>query len=468
MLSRHSMSQKTVEASAILRDLGDGLVLRRGAVEDADAVADLLAEINGVAGIRDETIAIWTRDLFAGRLPTFTASDFTLVEDTNSGAIASMQNLISQTWSYGGVEFGVGRIELVATDPAYRRRGLIRAQMDVVHEWSAQRGEKVQAITGIPWFYRQFGYEMALDNRDVIPPLLVGRGGYRPNVPELKEGEPEAYHLRPATREDLPVIGDIYDQGMRRYLVSCVRDQELWRYELDGHTEGSSCRSEIRVVDTANGEPVGFLMHESHLSGNRLSVSVYELRPDMSWTAVTPSVIRYLLRTGEEYATRDGLAEGLGAFAFLLGKEHPVFGAISDWLPRPGRYYAWYLRIPDLPDFIRHIAPVLERRLAESTAAGYTGELKISFIVGGLRLSFKGGRLARVENWQTTQEDSRYRPIARDALFPGLIFTQVLFGYRSVEELEYAFPDCVITPGKARELLNMLFPKQPSFLWGVE
>ena len=39
----------------------------------------------------------------------------------------------------------------------------MRKQFDVIHAVSAQRGELMQGITGIPWYYRQFGYEMALD-----------------------------------------------------------------------------------------------------------------------------------------------------------------------------------------------------------------------------------------------------------------------------------------------------------------
>ena len=41
------------------------------------------------------------------------------------------------------------------------------------------RGELVQGITGIPYYYRQFGYEMALD-------LGGGRMCYAPQIPELK------------------------------------------------------------------------------------------------------------------------------------------------------------------------------------------------------------------------------------------------------------------------------------------
>ena len=73
--------------------------------------------------------------------------------------------LISQTWTYDGIAFGVGRPELVGTAPAYRRRGLVRTQFEVLHQRSAERHERLQAITGIPWYYRQFGYEMALNPR---------------------------------------------------------------------------------------------------------------------------------------------------------------------------------------------------------------------------------------------------------------------------------------------------------------
>jgi hypothetical protein len=54
-----------------------------------------------------------------------------------------------------------------------------------------ERGHKVQAITGIPYYYRLFGYEMALD-------LAGRRFGFEANVPKLKDGEEEPYRIRPA------------------------------------------------------------------------------------------------------------------------------------------------------------------------------------------------------------------------------------------------------------------------------
>ena len=122
-----------------------------------------------------------------------------VVEDQRRGKIVSSLNLISQTWTYGGMPFGVGRVELVGTDPSYRRRGLVRAQFEIVHRWSQERGELAQMITGIPYYYRQFGYEMALD-------LGGGRVGYAPQIPELAAGGTEPYRVRPAVEADLPFI----------------------------------------------------------------------------------------------------------------------------------------------------------------------------------------------------------------------------------------------------------------------
>lgn len=154
-----------IKTTTVIRDLGDGLILRRSTPEDAEALATFNAAFHSDDGPDkpDERLAAWTRDLLTRPHPTFHPDDFTIVEDARSGKIVSSMNLISQTWSYAGIEFGVGRPELVGTLPEYRQRGLIRLQFDEIHKWSAERGELVQAITGIPFYYRQFSYEMGLE-----------------------------------------------------------------------------------------------------------------------------------------------------------------------------------------------------------------------------------------------------------------------------------------------------------------
>ena len=50
---------------------------------------------------------------------------------------------------------------------------------------------------------------------------------------------------------------------------------------------------------------------------------------------------------------------------------------------------------------------------------------------------------------------------------PPLVFLQLLFGHRSLEELRYAFPD-VWADDTARPLLEALFPSRPSYAMPIE
>ena len=237
-------------------DLGDGLVLRQATADDTEAAAEFQAQVH-LPHTSAESFRIWTRDLMTGALPGFQPGDFTLVEDTGTGAIVSILNLIPQTWSYGGVEISVGRIELVSTHPDYRRRGLVRAQMDAVH-------------------------------------------------------------------------------------------------------------------------------------------------------------------------------------------------------------------VPDIAGFLRHVTPVLERRVAGSAVAGCSGTLTIGFVDHGVDLSFGSGRLTKVERVARPRKGGSWLNSGTcDAFFPGLVFLQLLFGFRAADELEYAVPDCDIGSPETRRLLGALFPKQPSYVWGI-
>ncbi len=439
----------------IIRDLGDGLILRRSTPQDTEALIVFHGDTHRDPGQEepDHYVAAWTRDLMERPHPTFDPGDFTIVEDTRSGAIVSSLCLISQTWSYGGIPFSVGRPELVATHRDYRNQGLVRAQFDVIHQWCAERGHCVQAITGIPYFYRQFGYEMALT-------LGGGRAGQKAHMPKLDDGETEPYRLRPATEKDLPLIARVYKHGIRRYPVACLLGEALWRYELSGKDKENVNRRALSLIETVEGEAVGFLAHAPRLRRGWLGVNVYELKPGVSWLAVTPSVMRHLWAQGAEWGAQDPKQE-MDRLGFWLGAEHPAYEVSRDCLPHVLTPYAWYVRVPDLAGFLRHVTPVLEQRLAGSPLVGHTGELKLSFYRSGLRLSFKDGRLDAVDPWQPTPEKGG------DAGFPDLTFLQLLFGYRSLAELQYAFADCRAYSDGARALLEALFPAQPSNVWPV-
>jgi hypothetical protein len=443
------------EVGNLINDLRGGLILRQAIPADSERLASFNARLHTEDKEKqpDERIGQWTLDLVQRPHPTTNAADFTIVEDLNSKRIVSTLVLISQTWSYAGIEFKVGRPELVGTDPDYRDRGLVRAQFDAIHTWSAERGELVQGITGIPYFYRQFGYEMGME-------LGGGRTGFIQQIPKLDGEEP--YSLRLATEDDISFLTELYSQGSRRYLVSCVRDVETWRYELSGRSPKNVNGSVIKIIESKPGNALGYITHPPYRWGAMMTATSYELKPGVSWASVTPTVMRHLKSVGREYAAVYSKGKSLETFGFWMGSQHPVYDVIPEQLPKTRNPYAWFLRVPDLPGFIRLIAPQIEKRLAASPLTGHSGELKLTFYSTGLRLVLEEGRLVAAEEWKPEPDHN-----SGDAGFPGLTFLQLVFGYRSMPELKYAFADCWTKEDQTQVLLDMLFPKMASSVWAV-
>ena len=360
------------KAQLILRDLGNGLIMRHSSPEDADALSAFNGKIHREDDADEKRLIAWTRDLLTRPHPTFHADDFIIIEESATGRIVSSLNLIPQTWSYEGIEFGVGRPELVGTLPEYRGKGLVRAQFDEIRKWCVERGLIVQAITGIPYFYRQFGYEMAID--------FVGRRfGYEAQVPKLNEGEKEKYIVRPAAETDVPFIASVYDHAVQRHVIRCERTLEIFKYELLEQDRNAVHYFDTLVIEDASGKAVGYLQHYGYLTRTGLTAVWYELKQGVSWLDVTPSVVRYLWNKGQELAKRNG--RSVTSFGFIGGSHHPVYQALGSDLPTVISPYAYQIRVPDLAGFLNHIKPALEKRLAESIAAGHSREIKVSFSI---------------------------------------------------------------------------------------
>ncbi|HEU5229648.1 MAG TPA: GNAT family N-acetyltransferase [Ktedonobacteraceae bacterium] len=443
------------------RDLGDGLVLRWSTADDREHIAQLCGHVfrDSAAEPQNSNMENFVRRLMSDYHPWMGSGDFAIIEDTRKegNPIIACTCLWRHEWTYEGIPFGVGRPEIVASDPTYRRRGLIRALFETIHARSAAEGHLVQGITGIPYFYRQFGYEYVLD-------LEGKRVTYLSIIPKAKEGEPEPYTLRTATIEDLPVIMEAYNSRSSTSPVWHNIPERLWRYEIEAWHGDSEVdkSSHIQMIVDASGAPKGFLMTSSKRRRHELGIWAFEVLPGVNLLAMMPSVLRALQAYGLQMPTSRPEAEPLREIGFSLYRSHPVYEALGkEFAPSHQPDYAWYIRVADLPAFLQHIAPALEQRLSNSILAGYTGELKIDFYRSGLRMVFEQGHLTTAENWELPTYDSN-----AGAGFPPLIFLQLLFGYRSLDELRQVFPD-VWANHDTEILLNHLFPAKTSYVLGL-
>lgn len=458
------MSYKTSTVNIVGSDLGEGLRLRWSTPDDTEQIATLTGQV--FRRSEDEPpnveMANQMRVVMRGDHPYMTPQDFAVVEDTSKAGrpLVACTCLWQHQWSYAGIPFTAGRPEFVATLPAYRNRGLVRHIFNLIHARSDGRGDLMQGITGIPYFYRQFGYEMVLD-------LGAHRSAFVALIPELKEGETEPYTLRPATHDDVPLITQLHSASRGDSLLWHEADEAYWRYLIDYWDDPASYH-EGQVMVNINTVPymicdragavVGFVALDHH-RWNNMRATELGLAAGTNLHSLMPSLLRAIRDYGTHAPTfRDDAAAGREV-VFNLGRHHPLYELMGTAIaPRVDHPYAWYIRMPDVAAFIRHVAPALEERLARSVLTGHNGDVRIDFYRGGLWLHFEQGKLVNVADWRAPAWGER-----AVAGLPPLIFLQLLLGYRSFDELRAIFPD-VWADNDVRLLLDTLFPKQTSRL----
>lgn len=438
------------------KQLANGLILRNlseGISSDRERLPDFNASVNteGMDERAQTGMRHWLRNLMDGHSTCSPENMFVVVDPAKDDLIVSATLLIPQTWRYAGIPLKVGRPELVATHSEYRGRGLVRALFDAVHERSAALGHVLQGITGIPHFYRQFGYTMAVELDDHAFYHLSTLGEISP------EEQKVAVTLRPATVEDIPKIMRWNDQHAAQRLMSDAYSADDLRYEITGRTAGYYPRTIYLVMVDSQGVDVGYMVIiDSLREPYYMRCVAYIVGEDSSYLATFKPSMRALNTWAAGH-----FGHAISMVQFYPGVHETVDRIIeySHGGSLGKNEYAWFLRVPDLVGFMGLIKPVLERRLEGSGAHLYTGELRIGFYgMKGIRFAFEGGRITDISN--ITGKDGYH------AEFPWHLFLNVVFGHRTVEELNHILPDAY-AGGRASVLLGILFPKQKSWVRGL-
>lgn len=361
--------------------------------------------------------------------PTATWDDFVIVEDERSGEVVSTTCRIPWRLHLGGVSLSVAMLEMVVTHPDYRRRGLVRRQIDHFHSRAAAQGFDLCIIEGIPYYYRQFGYAYALDHwaADALPTAWIPSG-----APDMR--------LRRATLADIPALMQAYADSMAGLALHTQRAAEEWRYLLQAAAYPTYMVEPVQAMGSA-GYVCGWL------GGDRASLSLVESALPSAATALA------VLQLCKPHATLLRLGWPQQGFLAQVAR---TLGA------QPHSGDQWLIRIPDLPRLLLKLAPVWAERLAGAGWPRFTGELTLNLYRHAYRLRFADSRLAAVDALGFVDASMGAR--GGDLCLPADAFVRLLFGYRTLDELRDAWPDIVVQPAR-RHLADALFPKIASYVW---
>lgn len=430
-------------------------MLRWSTSADVERIAECVGLAFGGKDGPDGDLEDLTRRFMRGDYPFMGPADFVLVEDTSlpKVPVVACACYLREEWDFDGISIPVARPEIVGTLREYRRRGLIRAIFGLLHDRAATDGTLLQGITGKRYFYRQFGYEYALDlgARVQLPVALIT---------DLPAEEQEPYRLRQATTADLGSIADCYRQNRGNSLVSLRIPDEFWSYNLGAEENADPLHNyfRVRVVEDRAGRFCGAVLLPYGRNDENYSLHLAVFPSSSNLHLIAPSLIRELRRIAEHVPARKPDVP-LRMLSLGLGRDDPLRQVLpKQWMPEAVPPYAWYLRIPDIPAFLQHIAPVLDARLAASPFAGFCGTIAVDLYRFGVQLTFDNGRLASARDCDLTAD-----PNPAKAGLPPLVIIPLLVGYRSLAELRSSYPDAWANDD-TQELLDALFPKRPSHL----
>jgi hypothetical protein len=440
------------------RDLGDGYRLRWATPDDGTQYAQLAAKAFYLKNeqMENPNVVGYARDLVSNNHPLCHADDVAVVVDGHNQIVAAAA-LLTQPLEYDGIPLKVGRPELVCSDSQVRQRGFVRAIFELMHAKSAARGDVMQAITGIPHYYHQFGYSWSVDYNAHAKLALA-------KLPALAN-EVNPVRLRRVTPAEYQQFVALYnnDRLGRNLLLTTPYTPEYFAHVL-----------------TTSVSTEGFI---PYFMVNELgSVLGYFLADQRSWdgwwtilgigAAANQSLTNLIVPT--LHATKELTADvhkvvphhpDIHSLNIQVDGNHPIQQVLTN-RNIPFQYeapYTWYLRVPDMVKLLGQITPALERRIAQSIFAGYSGKLVLSFFRDGVELEWQNGQLTQLTPWHPPvyEKDGS----SANASYPPSIFNQQLFGWRSLAELRDWRPD-VWADSESTPLLDVLFPKQPSwFLW---
>ena len=392
--------------------------------EDIEQDLSLLRTVFG----EEDKVDVFVRNLITNH-PRMKLNDHFVIK--HRGMIVASLNLIPQQWSLGGVTLKVAEMGCVATLPEHRHRGLIRRLIEEYYRHVADQGYDLSVIEGIPYFYRQFGYEYVL-------PL-----DYEAKIRFDKLSDFEVTStIRAFTDNDTTEVIRLLSESQRRFYIHLIRDREIWELQTKTGFAGGS-RFEAYVVEEEGKVVAYFRVGERRKERELL---LREVSDTDQMTAKT--ILRHLKDLGRQ--------RGLDVLNAQIDYESPCaeylvgLGATRRIPP-----YAWQIRITDHVKILQKMKTLLESRLAISMYRRLTEQLNLNLYRYTVQVTVENGLITSIQRFESNEN--------RTMRFNPLVFTQLLLGYRSREELEAIYPDFRVQSSHMH-LVDILFPKSQSYI----
>lgn len=360
-------------------------------------------------------------------IPNFNYKNIYTIKKENQ-IIASL-TLIPQKWSFGGIPIKVAEMGLVATLPQYRNLGLQRILNKKYDETLIKENYDLSVIEGIPYFYRQFGYEytIPLDSEINIPLKFL---------PDTNS----QYSIKKIELIDIPKIIKLNDITKEKFFINSIRSNEVWKKQEENGWQADWPFKTYLLLEKG--------IIKAYLRAEIVNNKLVLIEISNTKSNESRNICGFLKKIGLENNVDE----------LVCRINHHEF--FSNYLVKNGgkknKPYAWQVKVVNYFNFFKKIIPILNNRLYTSSYNFLESELKINFFKNSIILNFFNGQINDVkEDKGIKRSEIQFNPI---------VFPKILFGCASHKELTQNYPDISIN-SKYQELIKTLFPKFKSNIY---
>lgn len=358
---------------------------------------------------------------------------------TVDGEAVSGLSIVDQKTRVGTAGLKMGGIAGVWTKKEHRMQGHASRVMWASVEEMARRNYDVSILFGIADFYHRYGY--AVSASDVQCAVRTA---------SLPSKQPKGFRLRVGRMGDIPRIVSIYGKANEERPATRIRGRNWqpihgrwgpgWRMPRMGPDIERRPGRAI-VAEDGSGRIVAYVVFDAQdercfvveAAGDRAAFPALAVRLRKEAAAVSAERVSCCVPTDDPFG------EFLGRFGAVWSVSCPANGGSM-------------ARIISLTRTFRKLLPTLDARLGD--AGIRTRDVRLSLATDLGTVTLAGGRdgLALVDEVAQTRVS-----------ISQIHLTQLLFGYRSVEDL--AIEGQVKGSARLLSVLSVLFPRALPYIW---
>lgn len=333
--------------------------------------------------------------------------------------------LLATPVKYGDVVIKTAEYGIAGTIKEYRGQGINDKLTKLFFEKTKELNYELVIIEGIPYFYRRYGFNYAVEmtNKKIDLDNL-----------DLKNNK--NLKFRKAESKELDFLVKSYKNTVNSYDLCKIKDKKIIKAQLDKYISAPVKKDYYILED--NKKKIGYFTVDI---GDDIQIS--DISNDLTFNQYE-AVLKYFKDRNHKKITTN------------LKENNKFVKYLNSLGANGGRWYSYQLKIVDEFKLLNKIKPILEKRIKNSIYKNEKLTLNYDNYKEIIQIKINNSKI-NLQKLNRDEVDSDLALIPQGAV-------KLFFGEKEITEITDFLPDCYVKD-KYNDIINLLFPQLNSHFY---